>query len=122
MYSLKTKSLCCISQYFYPDLLFLHNTVNKNEIPVAQKYQVRQTKVNNNYITVHKIFIECTINLCRFYFFLDTLYSYLNDCRLSTFLASESSFNSNYYLFKIFLVPDLANSDRTVNFSYQLNS
>jgi hypothetical protein len=40
---------------------FILFSYTKYEIPEAQKYQVRQTNVNNNYITVHKNFIECII-------------------------------------------------------------
>ena len=64
-YSLKTKSQKTFILFCF-NLLILYA---KYENPQAQKYQVRQTDVNNDYIIVNKNFIECIINLYRFRFF-----------------------------------------------------
>ena len=59
MYSLKTKSLCSCITVLLSRFAFTYN-VHKIWNPRAQKYQVRQTNVNN-YGIVNKNFIECII-------------------------------------------------------------
>ena len=55
MYSLKTKSLFCITVYFVWFLLECA-VYTKYENPETQKYQVRTINVNNRYIINHYVF------------------------------------------------------------------
>ena len=58
--------MLCRITVFLSCFAFTYILYTKYEI--TQKYQARQTNVNNNYIIVNKNFTECIINLCRFRF------------------------------------------------------